>query len=118
MAKILTADDAGFVRRWCARVLSDAGHEVIEAANGEEAISRYKEQRPDAVLLDILMPGIGGLEVLKQLRQHDPDARVAMLTTQGQLDVVVEARRLGAKDFVVKPCDTERLLAAINRVLS
>ena len=117
MAKILTADDAGFVRRWCARVLGDAGHEVIQAANGDEAIARYKQHRPDAVLLDILMPGMDGLEVLKELRAHDPDARIAMLTTQGQIDVVVEARRLGAKDFIVKPCDQERLLAAVERIL-
>lgn len=118
MARILTADDAGFVRRWCARVLGDAGHDVIEAADGAEAIARYKEHKPDAVLLDVLMPGMDGLEVLKELRAFDPDARIAMLTTQGQIDVVVEARKLGAKDFVVKPCDTDRLLAAIDRVLS
>jgi two-component system chemotaxis response regulator CheY len=118
VAKILTADDAGFVRRWCARVLGDAGHEVIQAANGDEAIVRYKEHRPDAVLLDILMPGMDGLEVLKELRAVDPDARVAMLTTQGQVDVVVEARRLGARDFIVKPCDPDRLLAAVQRILA
>jgi two-component system chemotaxis response regulator CheY len=118
VAKILTADDAGFVRRWCARVLGDAGHEVIEASNGDEAIVRYKQYKPDMVLLDVLMPGMDGLEVLKELRAFDPDARIAMLTTQGQIDIVVEARKLGAKDFIVKPCDTERLLAAIERVLS
>lgn len=118
MAKILTADDAGFVRRWCARVLGDAGHEVVEAANGDEAIVRYKQHKPDAVLLDVLMPGLDGLAVLRELIAYDPNARVAMLTTQGQIDVVVEARKLGAKDFIVKPCDTERLLAAIARILS
>jgi two-component system chemotaxis response regulator CheY len=118
VAKILTADDAGFVRRWCARVLGDAGHEVIEASNGDEAIVRYKQHKPDAVLLDVLMPGLDGLAVLKELIAHDANARVAMLTTQGQIDVVVEARKLGAKDFIVKPCDAERLLAAIQRILS
>ena len=118
MAKILAADDAGFVRRWVARVLGDAGHEVIEAANGDEAIVRYKQHKPDVVLLDVLMPGPDGLAVLKEIRAHDPEARVAMLTTQGQVDIVVEARRLGAKDFIVKPCDAERLLAAVNRILS
>jgi two-component system chemotaxis response regulator CheY len=118
VAKILTADDAGFVRRWCARVLGDAGHEVVEAVNGDEAIVRYKQHRPDAVLLDVLMPGMDGLAVLKELRSFDPDARIAMLTTQGQIDIVVEARKLGAKDFIVKPCDADRLLAALDRILS
>ncbi len=118
MAKILTVDDAAFVRRWCVSVLSRAGHDVIEAKDGAEAVRLYLQHRPDAVLLDVLMPNKGGLDVLKELRDHDPHVRVAMLTTQAYLDVVQEAVRLGARGFLVKPCGAEPLLDAVRRILA
>ena len=118
VATILTVDDASFVRRWCAAVLGKAGHRVVEAAGGDEGIQLYKVHKPDVVLLDVLMPEKDGLAVLKELREHDPEARVVMLTTHGQLDTVREAEQLGARDFLVKPCGGDLLLSAVQRALA
>lgn len=118
MAKVLTIDDAAFVRRWCAAVLGQAGHQVFEAESGDAAMPLYAEHKPDVVLLDILLPGKSGLEVLKDLRAQDPDARVVMLTTQGQLETVLEAQRLGARDFLLKPCPGEQLVSTVQRALA
>jgi len=117
MPRILVVDDAGFIRRWCQRTLEEQGYEVLEAANGREGVRAYEQSRPDAVLLDVSMPVLDGLSALQQIRAFDANARVAMLTSEGHMETVVEARRLGARDFVVKPCDSARLLAAIERIL-
>jgi two-component system chemotaxis response regulator CheY len=118
MARVLVVDDAGFIRRWCQRTLADQGHEVVEAATGSEALQQYKNRRPDAVFLDVYMPAMDGLTALQEIKRLDPDARVAMLTGGGEMDVVVQARALGARDYVVKPCPTERLLASLEHILS
>lgn len=118
MAKVLVVDDAGFIRRWASRTLTEAGHEVVEAADGKQAIQLYQQARPDAVFLDVSMPIMNGLTALQILRQVDPNARIAMLTSEGHMEIVVEARRLGARDFVVKPCESSRLLAALKRILA
>jgi two-component system chemotaxis response regulator CheY len=117
VAKVLVVDDAGFIRRWCVHALEAQGHEVLEAENGKDGVRMYEQARPDAVLLDVSMPVMDGLTALHQIRTHDPSARVAMLTSEGHMETVVEARRLGARDFVVKPCDSARLLAALERIL-
>lgn len=116
MAKILVVDDAQFLRLRLSRLLREHGHEVIEAENGDQAIAQYAEHKPGAVLLDVTMPEKDGLQVLKELRQHDPDARVIMLTALGQQSVVLEAIKSGAKDFIVKPFEQERVLASIEKV--
>jgi two-component system chemotaxis response regulator CheY len=118
MAKILVVDDASVIRTWCNRVLTEHGHTVIEAIDGHEGVQRYQQDGPDGVLLDVTMPILNGLEALQQIRAFDPYARVAMLTVMGQKDVVIEARKLGARDFVLKPCEPARLLAAIERMLA
>lgn len=118
MAKILVVDDAGFIRRWCSRALEEQGHQVLEATNGRDGVKMFAQMRPDAVLLDVSMPVMDGLSALQQIRALDPAARVAMLTSEGNMETVVEARRLGARDFVVKPCDSARLLAAVDRILT
>jgi two-component system chemotaxis response regulator CheY len=84
MPKILVVDDAAFMRMKCARLLTENGYEVIEAGTGSEAVETYKAQKPDGVLMDITMPDMDGLTALKQLRQADPNARVAMVTAMGQ----------------------------------
>jgi DNA-binding NtrC family response regulator len=117
VARILTVDDAPMVRRWCASVLLRAGHEPIEAASGAEALHLYEQHRPDLVLLDIVMPGQSGLAVLKELHDRHPDARVVMLTTKAELDAIDEADRLGARDFLVKPCGDRDLLSAVEQAL-
>jgi two-component system chemotaxis response regulator CheY len=99
------------------KVLQDNGHEVVQAENGADAVRRYAEHRPDAVLLDITMPEMDGLEALREIKKIDPNARVAMVTAIGQQQVVMEALQAGARDFVVKPFQPERVLAAVEKLL-
>jgi two-component system chemotaxis response regulator CheY len=118
MAKVLVVDDAAFMRVRAARVLEEAGHEVAQAENGREAVKQYIEWRPDAVLMDITMPEMDGLAALKEIRKIDPTARVAMVTAMGQQAIVMEALRSGARDFVLKPFQPERMLAALQKLLA
>ena len=118
MAKILVVDDAAFMRMRCSKLLTENGHEVVEAGTGREAVEQYKKTSPDAVLLDITMPDMDGLTALKEIRAHDSDARVAMVTAMGQQSIVMEALQAGAKDFVVKPFDADRVLAAIEKLIA
>jgi two-component system chemotaxis response regulator CheY len=118
LSKILIVDDAAFMRMRCSKLLVDNGFEVAEAADGEEALTKYKEHKPDAVLLDITMPNMDGLSTLKELLKIDPGARIAMVTAMGQQSMVMEALKTGARDFVVKPFDAERVLAALNKMMS
>jgi len=118
VAKILVVDDAAFMRMRCSKLLTENGHEVVEAGTGREAVEQYKNTSPDAVLLDITMPDMDGLSALKEIRSHDPDARVAMVTAMGQQSIVMEALQAGAKDFVVKPFDAARVLAAIEKLVA
>jgi two-component system chemotaxis response regulator CheY len=116
MATILVVDDAAFMRMRMSKILSEAGYEVIQAENGLEAVEKYKASKPDAVLMDITMPEMDGLSALKAIRSHDPEARVAMVTALGQQQIVLEAVKSGAKDFLVKPCEGDRVLAAVSKL--
>lgn len=118
MARILVVDDAAFMRARATKVLQDAGHEVAEAENGIEAIAKYAECRPDAVLLDITMPEMDGLAALKAIKLLDPTARVAMVTAMGQQAIVMEALKAGARDFVLKPFQADRVLASLQKLLA
>ncbi len=118
MAIILVVDDAVFVRLRCNKLLAENGHEVVEAGTGREAVEQYKSTSPDAVLLDITMPDMDGLSALKEIRALDADARVAIVTSMNQQSIVMEALQAGAKDFVVKPFDADRLLAAIEKLVA
>jgi two-component system, chemotaxis family, chemotaxis protein CheY len=118
MAKILIVDDAAFMRVRAAKVLSDNGHEVLQAENGVQAVQLYRQWRPDAVLMDITMPEMDGLQALRAIKQLDPGARVAMVTAMGQRQVVMDAVKSGARDFVVKPFQPDRVLAAIEKMLA
>lgn len=117
MPTVLVVDDAQFLRLRLSRLLKKNGYEIIEAENGDRAIEEYEQNSPDAVLLDITMPEKDGLEVLKEIRKKDSNARVVMLTALGQQSVVLEAIKAGAKDFVVKPFETERVLSALEKAL-
>ncbi len=118
MTKILVVDDAAFMRMRSCKLLSDNGYEVAEAANGVEAVQKYRELNPDAVLLDITMPDMDGIETLKQIIGEHPEARVAMCTAMGQQAMVIEALKSGAKDFIVKPFDADRVLGAVQKLVS
>ena len=94
------------------------GYEVAgEAGNGVEAVQRYMDIQPDVVLLDITMPEMNGIDALKRIKEFDPKAKVIMCSAMGQQVMVAQAIQSGAKDFVVKPFEKDRVLAAIKRVL-
>ena len=117
MPKFLVVDDAAFMRMRCVKLLSENGWETVEATNGVEAVEMYQHERPDGVLMDITMPEMDGLQALKAILAIDPKARVAMVTAVGQQQVVMEALKMGACDFVVKPFQPSRVLQAENRML-
>jgi two-component system, chemotaxis family, chemotaxis protein CheY len=118
MARILVVDDAAFMRVRAAKVLEDNGHEVALAENGREAVTKYAQWRPDAVLMDITMPEMDGLAALKEIRKIDPAARVAMVTAMGQQAIVMAALKAGAKDFLLKPFQPDRILATLQKLLA
>jgi two-component system chemotaxis response regulator CheY len=118
MANILVVDDAAFMRLMVKDILTKGGHNVVgEAANGIEAIKQYKELKPDLVTMDITMPEMEGIEALKHIKKEDPTAKVIMCSAMGQQLMVVQAIQAGAKDFIVKPFQADRVLEAISRAL-
>ena len=117
MAKILIVDDAVFMRMKTSKLLTEAGYDAVEASNGAEAVDAYKRTKPDGVRLDITMPDMDGLTALKELRQVDPEARVTMLIAMGQQSIVLDALKSGARDFIVKPFDSTRVLAAVQKMV-
>jgi two-component system chemotaxis response regulator CheY len=118
MTTLLVVDDAAFMRMRCSKLLTDNGFDVIEAENGAQAVKKYQEMHPDAVLLDITMPEMDGIAALKEIRKMDPNARVAMVTALGQQTLVMEALKGGARDFVLKPFQSDRVLAAVRKLLT
>ena len=118
MALVMVVDDAAFMRMKCAKLLSENGYQVVEASNGAEAVELYKSRKPDAVLLDITMPDMDGLTALKEVMKIDPEANVSMVTAMGQQSIVMDALKAGAKDFVIKPFDADRVLAAVRKMLT
>jgi two-component system chemotaxis response regulator CheY len=118
MARVLVVDDAAFMRKMVSDALSGGGHEIVgEAANGSEAVQRFQELRPDVMTLDITMPEKDGLTALREIIAVDPGAKVIMCSALGQESKVLESIKLGAKDFVVKPFQAERVLSAIEKAL-
>jgi two-component system chemotaxis response regulator CheY len=118
MARIMVVDDAAFMRKMLTDTLVGGGHEVVgEAANGDEAVKRFQELRPDVTTLDITMPEKDGLEALREILAFDPSAKVVMCSALGQESKVLEAIKSGAKDFVVKPFQSERVLSAVGKAL-
>jgi two-component system chemotaxis response regulator CheY len=118
MAKILIVDDAAFMRMMVKENLKKAGfNEFAEAGNGEEAIEKYEAESPSLVLLDITMPVKDGLTALQEIREKDPEAKVVMCSAMGQESLVIEAIRLGALDFIVKPFKPERLLQTVKNII-
>lgn len=117
MATIMVVDDAAFMRMRCAKLLIEQGYEVIEAENGAQAIELYQKVKPDGVLMDITMPEMDGITALKELRKIDPDARIAMVTAMGQQSIIIDAIKSGARDFVVKPFERDRVLSALQKML-
>lgn len=117
MPRILVVDDAEFMRLRLSKLLASNGYEVIEAADGQQAVERYRELRPDLVLMDITMPVMDGIAAVKGIKQIDPSATIIMCSALGQQSMVIEAVKAGAKDFVVKPFEPDKILAAIKKHL-
>ena len=117
MAKILIVDDAEFLRVRLTKMLDTDGFQVFQAENGVKAVDLYKEIHPDVVLMDVTMPEMDGLTALKTIVGFDPKAKVIMLTALGQESVVLEAVKSGARDFIVKPFEHDRVMKAIGKLL-
>ncbi|MCG8402607.1 MAG: response regulator [Firmicutes bacterium] len=117
--RILIVDDATFMRMMIKNIVSKNGYEVVgEAENGSEAIKLYSEYKPDLVTMDITMPEMDGIESVKAIKQMDPNARIIMCSAMGQQSMVMEAIQAGAMDFIVKPFKQDRIIQAIDRVMS
>lgn len=117
--RVLVVDDAAFMRMMIKDILSKNGYDVVgEAADGAQAVERYQELHPDLVTLDITMPEVDGIEALKRIKSLDPSARVVMCSAMGQQAMVIDAIQAGAKDFIVKPFQAERVIEAVKKVLA
>ncbi len=114
---ILVVDDEATMRRSLADILRLEGYRVQTAASGEEAILQIKEELYDLILLDLKMPGMGGIEVLRFKAETSPDSQVILLTAHGSLESAIEALRLGAQDYLLKPSSPETILASVARAL-
>ncbi len=118
MAKILIVDDAAFMRMMIKDILSKNGYEVVgEAENGAVAVNKYAEVKPDLVLMDITRPEKDGIQALKEIRENDGNAKVIMCSAMGQQAMVIEAIQSGAKDFIVKPFQADRVIEAVKKVV-
>lgn len=119
MAKnILVCDDAAFMRMMIKDILTKNGYNVAgEAENGLKAVEKYKELTPDLVLMDITMPEMDGIQALKEIKKADGGAKVIMCSAMGQQAMVIESIQAGAKDFIVKPFQAERVLEAVKKVV-
>ncbi len=116
--KVMIVDDAAFMRMMIKDILTKNGYEVCcEAENGKIASEKYKEATPDLTLMDITMPEMDGIQALKSIKSQDPNANVIMCSAMGQQAMVIEAIQSGAKDFIVKPFQADRVLEAVKKVL-
>ncbi|MCX7951687.1 MAG: response regulator [Clostridiales bacterium] len=118
MARVLIVDDAAFMRMMLKDILTKNGYDVIgEAPNGVKAVEIYKAEKPDVVTMDITMPEMDGIQAVKEIKAFDPGAKIIMCSAMGQQAMVMEAIKSGAKDFIVKPFQPERVLEALKKVL-
>lgn len=119
MAKnILICDDAAFMRMMIKDILTKNGYNVAgEAENGVKAVEKYNEVKPDLVLMDITMPEMDGIQALKQIKAGDSGAQVIMCSAMGQQAMVIESIQAGAKDFIVKPFQPDRVIEAVKKVV-
>ena len=119
MAKnILICDDAAFMRMMIKDILTKNGYNVVgEAENGAKGVEKYNELKPDLVLMDITMPEMDGIAALKAIKANDPGASVIMCSAMGQQAMVIESIQSGAKDFIVKPFQADRVIEAVKKVV-
>lgn len=115
---VLIVDDAAFMRMMIKDILSKGGYSVVgEAENGIKAVEKYNELKPDLVLMDITMPEKDGIQALKEIKALDGDAKIIMCSAMGQQAMVIESIQAGAKDFIVKPFQPDRVIEAVKKVI-
>ena len=117
-ARILIVDDAAFMRMMIKEILTKNGYTVVgEASDGSQALDKYKELKPDLVTMDITMPEMDGIQALKEIRKLDNAAKVIMCSAMGQQAMVIDAIQAGARDFIVKPFQADRVIEAIRKTV-
>lgn len=116
-SKILIVDDQFAIRMLLMEIFQKEGYQTFEAANGLEALELAQRERPDLVLLDMKIPGMDGLDILRKLKEGDPSVQVIMMTAYGELDIVKEAKRMGAKAHFTKPFDIDELKSLVSQWL-
>ncbi|MCT4633755.1 MAG: response regulator [Firmicutes bacterium] len=115
---ILIVDDAAFMRMMIRDVLTKNGYDVLgEAENGQKAIEKYKELNPELVIMDITMPEVDGIQAVKEIKAMDPNAKIIMCSAMGQQAMVIESIQAGARDFIVKPFQADRVIEAVKKVI-
>jgi len=118
-ARILIVDDAAFMRMMIKDILGKNGYQIVgEAENGAVAVEKYKELQPDLTTMDITMPEMDGITAVKEIKKTDPKANIIMCSAMGQQAMVIDAIQAGAKDFIVKPFQPDRVLEAVRKALS
>ncbi|MGY0691569.1 response regulator [Virgibacillus sp. FSP13] len=116
---ILIVDDAAFMRMMIKDILTKNGFNVVgEAQDGAQAVEKYKELMPDLVTMDITMPEMDGITALKEIQKENPSAKIIMCSAMGQQAMVIDAIQAGAKDFIVKPFQADRVIEAIQKALN
>lgn len=115
----MVVDDAAFMRMMLKDILTKGGYEVVgEAENGLRAVEKYKELTPDLVLMDITMPELDGIGAVKQIKSLDPNAKIIMCSAMGQQAMVLESIQAGARDFIVKPFQADRIIEAVSKIIA
>ena len=115
---ILIVDDAAFMRMMIKDILSKNGYDVLgEAQTGKEAVELYQKLKPDLVTMDITMPEMNGIDAVKAIKKLDPAAKIIMCSAMGQQAMVIDAIQAGAKDFIVKPFQPNRVIEAVQKAL-
>ena len=118
MKRVMVCDDAAFMRMMIKDILVKNGYEIAaEAENGLKAVEQYPDAKPEVVLMDITMPEVDGIEAVRRIKALDPKANVIMCSAMGQQAMVIEAIQAGAKDFIVKPFQADRVLEAVRKVI-
>jgi len=116
LSKVLIADDTAFMRMTLKNILEKNGYEVVgEAEDGVQAIEKYKELNPSLVTMDITMPNLDGIAAIKEIVKNDPEAKIVVCSAMGQKALVIEALNAGAKDFIVKPFQPDRIIDSLKK---
>ncbi len=116
--RVLITDDALFMRVTLKNILEKGGYEVAgEASNGRESVEMYQQVKPDLVTMDITMPELDGISAVREIKKSDPNANIIMCTAMGQKQMVLEAVAAGAKDFIVKPFQPDKVIEALQKII-